>query len=349
MLSHSQVDKLFELRKDRTSFFSLLPRDVANSVSCVDYDTDPNSEITIALRHAASGTKADIDALVELVKTNPRLLLQAGDVVTRGGVFVKRIKLYEFFLGEGYPHGAKQIEFGFEKIEEGTEERERQFARYRPHIEALATQTKAKQPAFDLRPLIKAIKDSTDEEITDALTINDPNRTVTHNTLLRKEFAKFRRAVKPKIKTSGEMHYEHYTTLMQAFDLLYTEWKTLSNNYTNYDKCDLACQQVIGYLQRSLPAVDRFAFARAFEDAERIVNYKYDNGSFPNISFGSEELAGLGFVAAICAVRVHIAAGCRRERAMARRRDLMGYHMSNKNFRLAELMQHQHSTGCIVC
>jgi hypothetical protein len=293
MLSHSQTDQLFALNKDRTSFFSLLPLDVANLISC-DYDPDPHSEIAIALRHAASGTKADIDVLVEMVKTNPRLLLQAGDVVTRGGVFVKRIKLYEFFLGEGDPDGAKQIEFGFEKIVTGKEEREHQYERYRPHIEALAKQIEAKQPAYDLRPLIEMIKNSSAADITEALTINDPDRVVTRNTELRKELAKFRRAVRPKTKTCG-LHYKHYTTLMQAFDLLDNEWQALSNNYTTYDKCRLVWRQIIGYLERSLPAVDRFALARAFDDAERTPNYKYDRGAFLDTSADDSELSGIGF------------------------------------------------------
>ncbi len=301
MLRQPEINLLFALCNDRTSFFSLLPTGIDRLVSSVDYDTDPDSEISIALCHAARGTQADIEALVEMVKTNPRILFQAGDVTTRGGVPIKRIKLYEFFLGEGDPDGADKIVFGFEKLkDEGEAERERQHERYRPHIEALAKQIETKQPAFDLRPLIKVIKDSTDDEITDALNINDTILTVTRNTPLRKELAKFRRAVQPK--TEG-MHYEHYTTLMQAFDLLYNEWKALSNGYKNHSKCDLVWRQVIGYLQRSLPAVDRFAFARGFNDADRTVNYKSGKDSFPNISFGCEDLSDLGFDNAIFALQ----------------------------------------------
>ena len=146
--------------------------------------------------------------------------------------------------------------------------------------------------------MIKVIIESAEDEITDALNINDPSRTETRNTLLRKEFAKFRKAVEPKITTSGEMHYKHYTTLQQAFDLLGAEWERLSNYFKNYGKCDLVWRQVIGYLQLSLPAVDRFAFARAFDD-DRTVVYKQGNGSFPNISSGNEDLSGLGFEDAI--------------------------------------------------
>ncbi len=308
MLTRPQANKFFELRNDRTSFFSLQPFDVVNSICC-DYNPDPDSEISIALRHAASSETLDMNKLVEMVKANPRLLLQAGDVKTRGGVFVKRIKLYEFFLGEGDPAGAKQIEFGFEKIVTGKEEREFQFERYRLQIETLAKQIETKQPAYDLRPLIAIIKKSSAADIAEALTINDPDRVVTRNTELRKELAKFRRAIEPKITTSGEMHYKHYTTLQQAFYLLRKEWGALSNDYKDFDKCNLVWRQVIGYLQRSLPAVDRFAFARGFDDGERTVKYKYGNCSFPNISSGGEDLSRLGFEDVIYALSLPYACG----------------------------------------
>ena len=213
--------------------------------------------------------------------------------MTRGGVVVKRIKLYEFFLGEGDPESAKQIEFGFANIPQGEEERLRQYERYRPPIEALAKQLESKQPAFDLKPLINLIKESPPADIKAAL-----NKEMNHQSQLRDAFIAFRNAVKPKIKTEG-MHYEHYTTLLQAFDLLYDEWEALSNHSANYDKCYLVWRQIIGYLQRSLPAVDRFAFARVFDDDERTPDFKYDRGSFPDVAAGDLGLSGLGFDEAI--------------------------------------------------
>ena len=96
-----------------TYLFSV-PLDVIRYIS--DFGQDPNNEIHVALRLAASGLQADIDLLVEMVRANPRLLLQAGNVRTRGGVEVIRTTLYEFFLGEGDPDGAKAIEFGFAEL-----------------------------------------------------------------------------------------------------------------------------------------------------------------------------------------------------------------------------------------
>ena len=125
------------------------------------------------------------------------------------------------------------------------------------------------------------------------------NKDINHKSPLSDAMCAFRNAVRPKKQKKPGMHYKHYTTLMQAMDLLYDEWKELSNNYTNYDKCDLVWGQIFKYLQISLPAVDRFGFARAFDDNERTAKYKYDNGTFPDAVADNEELPGVGINEAI--------------------------------------------------
>src|SRR3990167_5934671 len=295
MITRDQLHAMVLIRKREGNFLSALPNPWFDYITKTD--EHPNSEINIALRFAASALTEDMAKLVEMIKTNPRLLLEAGNVVTRAGISVTRTTLYEFFLGEGDPYAAKQIEFGFANIPNGEGQRSRQYERYKPHIEALAKQVESKQPTFDLKSLFKIIKESSAADITEALNINDLNRTTTRNTPLRVALAQFRKAVAPKESITVGMHYKHYTTLQQAFDLLDDGWKALSDNYTNYDKCRLVWRQIIGYLQLSLPAVDRFGFARAFEDKERTLNFKYDNGSsFPDLTSadGGQGLSGLG-------------------------------------------------------
>jgi hypothetical protein len=293
MPTREQVYTMFILRNREDNLFSVLPDELIYNIS--DFGQDPNSEINIALRLAASGLEKDIATLVEMVKANPRLLLQAGNVVNRGGFDARRKTLYEFFLGEGDPASAKRIEFGFAEIPNGENERIRQYERYKPHIEKLAKQIELKKPAFDLKPLIDIIKKSSPADITAAL-----NKDMKHESVLRDMLIAFRNAVRPKREIVG-MHYKHYTTLQQALDLLYDEWKELSSNYTNFGKCRLVWRQIIGYLQRSLPAVDRCAFARAFDDEERTLNFKYEDGTFPDVTNIDEELdfVGVGFDEAI--------------------------------------------------
>jgi hypothetical protein len=339
MLTRDQVYTMLLIRNRENTIFSVLPNEVFGLI--LNMNNPPESDINIALRHAALATKEDIDTVIEMIKANPRLLLQASNVVTPGGVSVMRTTLYEFFLGEGDPDSAKQIEFGFAAIPNGDNERIRQYERYRPHIEALAKQVKLKQPAFDLKPLIDLIKESRPEDIQAAL-----KEDMNHQSTLRNELIAFRNAVKPTGRTVG-MHYKHYTTLIQALDLLYDKWEALSNNYTNYDKCDLIWRQIIGYLQRGLPSVDRFGFARAFDDAERSLVYKYDNGgSFPAISADDPSMGGLGFDEAIYGGKVGGPSA-----VWWATDGSFGNHMSSKNFKLGELMQqrtHQHSARCVI-
>lgn len=310
MLTRDQVYTMLLLRK-RGDIFAGRIYDVNIIRIISDCGQDPNNDIHVALRLAASGLQEDIDRLVEMVRANPSLLLKAGNVITRGGVEVIRTTLYEFFLGEGDPEAAHAIEFGFELIEGGETQRKHQYDRYRPHIEALAKQIESKIPTIDVKPLIDIIKNAEPDDIKAAL-----NKDMTNDSTLCLALKEFRKAIKPKGKFVG-MHYDHYTTLMQAFDLLDSEWKELSDNFTNFDKCNLVWRQIIGILQlEGLPTIDRIGFARAFEDKLRTLNYKYDEAnSFPDAPRAIDDaeelnLSGLGFDEAIF--------GGRRDRVWAR-------------------------------
>lgn len=164
----------------------------------------------------------------------------------------------------------------------------------------MARQLDLDQPAYNLKPLFKIIKYSSTADINEALNINDPSRTVTRTTPLRAALAEFRKAVKPKKMVKVGMHYQHYTTLIQAFDLLSDQRNThMNSDYECQRKLDLIWRQVIGYLQRGLPAVDRFVFARAFHDTERTTSFLFNNGSYPDSSSDDLNLVGLGFDEAI--------------------------------------------------
>ena len=298
MLTREQVYTMLMLRNRENNILSVLPDELICQIS--DFGQDPDSEIAKALRLAADGMEKALNELAAMLDKNPRLLLQAGNVMTRGGQYVKHVTLYEFFLGAGDPDAAKRIEPYFAKIKDedakpvnGEGECVRQYERYRPHIEALAKQLESKQPAYDLKSLLNSIKQSAAADVLAAL-----NKDMTHESILRDALIQFRKAVRLK-KVAVGMHYKHYTTLMQAFDLHYEEWKTLSNNCTNYDKCDLVWRQIIGYLQRGLPHIDRFAFARAFNDKERTLEFRYGSGSFPDTSSGDSDLSGPGFDVAL--------------------------------------------------
>lgn len=341
------------LRNREGNLFHTLPMELIYHICEMD---NTYSEIHTALKLAASGKNEDILAIVNMIKVDPRLLLQAGNVITRGGVFVIRTTLYEFFIAESDPVSAGKIEFGFASIPNGENERIRQLERIKPDIEAIIKQIKSKQLTFDLRELISIMRASSDEDIK-AVLKNDMN----HKCMLRDTLIAFRSTVDRKRK--GGMHYEHYSTLKQAFDLLYDEIaKYMPNPITrNYEHCDLIWRLVIGYLQRSLPSVDRFAFARAFDDDKRILDYKYCEGAFPDIKPDNREPSGLGFNYAVFGLQTNnhglIAWGklhgvIDMYPPWASWRALFGHnfekHLSNKADELTRLMSLQHLSVVIL-
>ena len=89
MLTREQVYTMLILRQ-RGALFGGQANDINIIRLISDRGQDPNNDIHVALRLAASGIQTDMDVLVDMVRANPRLLLHAGNVITRGGVEVIR-------------------------------------------------------------------------------------------------------------------------------------------------------------------------------------------------------------------------------------------------------------------
>jgi len=154
-------------------------------------------------------------------------------------------------------------------------------------------------PTYNLESLFNTIIQSPATDITAAL-----NKDKSHASLLSEAMCAFRNAVKLKRETVG-LHYNHYATLIQAFDLRHERKEELSDSDANYSKCDLVWRQIIGLLQLNLPTPDRVRFAQAFHDEERTVNYKYIVGAFPDTPVDADWIdSGVGFDVAMygCAV-----------------------------------------------
>src|SRR3990167_7477005 len=103
------------------------------------------------MRPAASGEQKDIDVVLAMIKANPRLLLQRGDVVTRGGTKIINTTVYEFFLGSGHTEALLAMRDAnlFALLPgDGEAERMHQYDRYRPHIEQLREDVQAYAQAY---------------------------------------------------------------------------------------------------------------------------------------------------------------------------------------------------------
>jgi hypothetical protein len=353
MLSREQVYTMLMFREKKGNLFSPLPPELIQRISYFgkdllmnEVDNITGSDIDKALRLAADGQEGALNELTAMLEEEPRLLLEAGNVKTRGGLLVTCTTILEFFITSLDPVAVARVVPYFSKFEGGEAQKENQFARNRPHIDALVKQIEAKLPAYDLRPLFNLLKKSPAADIIEALDINNSNREVTRNTPLRAEFAKFRKAVSVPTKKAAGMQYEHYTTLMQAFDLLFDEheWKELTKGYANYDACDLAWNKIIGRLMDGLPHIGRFGFARAFNDDKRTLSYKYEpDNSFPDAS-SDGALTGLGFDFAIFG-----RTGGRRGMGWGVARAVSNF-MSSNSFELAELMQPRRAQApeCVI-
>lgn len=357
MLTHSPVYTLLLLRQRGSNVFGKLPVEIIREISNVGQAL---SGVETALHHAASAKKEDVEALTVMLDANPGLVRDVGNVITPGGLDVRHVTLYEFALGAGDPELAELIGSYFSKIPHGETEKAKQYQAYKPCIEGMLTQT-----SYDLSGLIQIIKESSAADVAAEL-----NHDTTHQSKLRAALIQFRKDHALGVLVQPRMHY-NYPTLIQAFEKLDQEWDNLENG-DNYDKCDLVWRQVIGYLQRGLPAIDRFAFAQGLYDlvenkqpSKRTNRYQYAEGSFPDTP-RAEELSGLGFDFGISGAEVR-EAGNEADLEAAAEEELRGGRvvtgdlatrrlftklMASKNNRLAELMPRQPTPkppGCVIC
>jgi hypothetical protein len=341
MLNRSQLYALLLARKHSGNLFSAVPRDLIALIG--SYCENPRSDISTLLYHIANAHLLCAEAMLEL---NPRLVLQAGNVVTPSGLKVVRTTPLECALGAGDPEMVRMIEPHFEsdRIEGGAIVREEQYARYRPHIENML-----KQKPYDFTLLLTTIKEASSRDVSAAL-----NNNTLHASLLRDVLAQFRKEFTPGKITVG-MHF-NYQDLMHACEVFYQKYDYLLNDDDDSRNC-LFSRQVIGFIQRNLPAIDRMAYAQGLHEIvemkaaiKRSLKFSYDRIDFPDTGRGAAIHSGLGY-SYFCWTRgacYTIAGPEARERWPS-----FGKLISDKNLSLAKLVQpHQEekkTSGCVIC
>ena len=334
MITRDQIYTMLMLRNRENTVFSNVPDELIQQIS--DYGQDPNSEIASALHHAAYARQEDVDALLGMLDENPGLLLLAGNVKTPGGNEIRRVTIYEFLLGAGDEELAWIVQSYFAKIDNGEQERIRQFERYRPHIDGMLT-----QKTDDLSPMIELIKKATPEQVTALL-----KKDMTGEDDLCKALIQFRKVWAPRVISKPCMHY-NYNSLKHAFELLDREWNNLykaSNN--NFDKINLVWRQLIGFEMRRLPGIDRCVMAQGLyfvierkEPVTRTYTFRIGGTdvSFPE-TVADDSIDGLG--GDFAAGDSGRPADCPPDAyGWWLRSGSYGKLMSNKNIKLAELMQ----------
>lgn len=279
MLIRSQVINMIKGRYDSGSLFSLLPKEIIRRIK---YSSTPDQDFLDALKNTADGKLEELRAKLE---RNPRLVLQAGDVVTPAGLLILDTTILECAIGGGEDKEMiEMIKSYFFKLPGGEEAMESQIERYRPCIEGMQN-----QKPDDLTWLITIVKTSPLADVAAELatgtdydkTYQSPLRDALNKFREEKLDPKHRVIIKPKIHCN-------YPNLVHAFDIRDREWNDLKEG-NNYDRIYLVERQIIGLIELvELPAYERYVFARdqaekAADDKgiERSLKYKYGAGEFP--------------------------------------------------------------------
>ena len=297
MLNRSQIETLIAIRNRPGSPFNphgtayRLPMDVIKQIANVGFDPDSESDIAKLLRHIAYGDLASAKIMLD---ANRSLIGKASHVQTPSGLIVRYVKPYECALGAGDPEMAKMIAGYFDQCADGAAEKAAQDAKYRTHIEDMLNPEK--NPPYDFTLLIETLMAAKPADVTAAL-----NRDTTHDSALRDVLEQFRIHFTPGSITSG-MHF-NYQHLLRAYEVYDQNYENLYKSGGNdYDKLCLFSRQIIGFIQRSLPAIDRMVFAQGLYDVmekkaeiKRSFKFTHDDGSFPDTSGGQGTLSGLGF------------------------------------------------------
>lgn len=260
MLSRDQIETLLLIRKREGTILynTRTPKPIINLISNIG--DVPNSDIATLLHHVAFGELEQVKGMLE---KNPRLLLEAGNVEDPAGNTIVRVTPYECALGAGDDEMAGMMDEYFKKFEGGDKARLKQYARFKTGIEQMLDE----KNAFDFGPLLQIIIESKNEDVTAALNLD-----FNHHSPLQHVLEDFRKHFLPREIHRG-MHF-NYATLLKAFEVYDKAFDTLIKAGRSYDKCDLFWRQVIGYIQRGLPACDRQAFAQGiFYINEKKKNY----------------------------------------------------------------------------
>jgi len=193
------------------------------------------------VQHVVYGEKEAVRAMLEL---SLGLLLHRATVVDYSGRTIKNASAYEAALGALDDDMAEMIAPYFDKLQSvnGKQERIDQFNKQFPKgIPELKP--------YDFSALVKIITESSDEDVQAQLKHKDCDTPICN------AINHFRNDMSPGEVSSG-LHFNHQT-LIKVFEVYVKQY-----GGSNADKRNLFWRQVIGYVQRLLPACDAQAFAQ---------------------------------------------------------------------------------------
>lgn len=299
-----QIITLMIMRKRSETAFYHLNENVYKII--YDYVINDPKALNEALKHAANARTEDVKALLALLDENPFLLLQSGNVKTPGGLTLKGVLIYELLLGATDFDLASQVAEYFKRIPYGQQERNRQYARYSPHLDGIFNS----QNSYNITPILNLLRDEENNESVrndiEALIAKTPG----YHCKLGDEIAKFKAFHSPdRPLTQPRIHF-NYSSMLLLYQLLCTE--TMMNelylaNGSNWRMYNFIWINTVGYMQSLYPSIDRFILARgmdfyAYQDEEsddvnpliRQDNIRHQGRDLPMPSFGQAAERGAG-------------------------------------------------------
>lgn len=254
--------------------------------------------LTVLLGAVVRGEKSRVEAII---KTYPELLLQKGKATSYAGKIFHHHTALQIALCEGdvditknYHGLAEMLIEAMQSLEDGDAAIQTQIDEIFP--EGAKAHLEAQQP-YDFTSLIKIICDSAPTDVDAALALMSTGSEL--DTALQTFRADFTAVAR------GELVYNPQH-LLQAFQ----EYDDNFDRFNNDDQRDLCWRQVVGYVQRSLPACDAQAFAQGLyfiieknESGHRSMEFQHGRGLlFPvgsvfgglGFNFGSLVLGGAG-------------------------------------------------------
>jgi hypothetical protein len=278
-----------------------------------------------------------------MISASPRYLLSRENATDFSGRTYTDLTPFQAALVTGDDAMAKMMKPYFDRLPDGQASMQKQVSEIFPNgIEVHeATQKQKSKTNFEpmLNVVIAAIKGASPADLQAALSLKD------NGSELCKALDTFRGAF---TELSQEKIFNpHY--LLAAFNAYENkfDWNT-----PDWNKLDLFWRQVIGFVQRFLPATYAQAFAYGLYDiaesghsCPRTFNFRYDSDfSFYPLS---RPLVGLGFN---CGALKRWAASCACCLAMGWLLAVLSKLVSNKNSKLTELiaLRAQSTHSCVI-
>lgn len=198
-----------------------------------------------------------------MLLASPKFLMFGATVTDLVGRKIIKATVYEAALGAMDLPMLMMIVPFFNKLEDGKHIRLCQHRRQYPNGASGGT-------SYPFHRILKVISKSSDTDLQDQLELKE------NQSPINQELKAFREYFKPKDISQGQ-HFDS-NNLLSALQLFLSieKWSILA--------IDLFWRQVIGYLQRVLPACDIQAFAQGFFSI-------FDTEAYTNSSFRSFELS----------------------------------------------------------